>query len=322
MKILVTGCAGFIGSHLCEKLVDDGNEVVGIDNFDDFYSKDIKMKNLEKLNQLPGFVLRNVDISVKNDIEAIKDEFELVIHLAAKAGVRPSIEKPRSYIDTNIVGTQNILDLMLNRKVSKIIFASSSSIYGDSTVAPYSEDAIVDFPISPYAFTKKSCELMLYTYHHLYHINSVSLRFFTVYGPRQRPDLAINKFFTAIEKDEPIYVFGDGSTLRDYTFIGDIVKGIISSIRLINAGDKTYEIVNLGNNRPIELLTLIQKIEETIGKKAKLIYKEMQPGDVIMTCADTSKAGRLLNYQPETPIEKGLALYYQWRQSQRKQSAT
>ncbi len=316
MKIFVTGCAGFIGSHLCEKLIAEGNEVIGIDIFDDFYSKDIKLKNIESLNQSPNFILKEVDIRVKKDMESIKEGFELVIHLAAKAGVRPSIEKPLSYIETNITGTQNILDLMVERKISKIIFASSSSIYGDKTVAPYSESAVVDYPISPYAYTKKSCELMLHTYFHLYNINSVLLRFFTVYGPRQRPDLAINKFFTAIENNEPISVFGDGSTSRDYTFIADIVEGIMSSIEFITSGKNVYEIINLGNNKPTELLTIIQQIEEIVGKKANLEFKEMQPGDVIMTCADTTKALRLLNYHPETSMDKGLQVYYQWRQSQ------
>ena len=316
MKILVTGCAGFIGSHLCEKLVAEGHEVIGIDNFDDFYSKEFKSKNIESLNQSPNFVLRLIDIRLKEELDSIREEFELVIHLAAKAGVRPSIEKPENYIETNITGTQNILDLMLKRKVNKIVFASSSSIYGDNTVSPYSENAVVDFPISPYAFTKKSCELLLYTYFHLYKINSVLLRFFTVYGPRQRPDLAINKFFTAIEQDKPIFVFGDGSTARDYTFIADIIKGIMSSIDLIKKESAVYEIINLGNNRPTKLLSLIQKIEEVVGKKADLSFKEMQPGDVIMTCADTTKAGQLLNYSPETTLDNGLQLYYQWRQSQ------
>ncbi len=316
MKILVTGCAGFIGSHLCEKLIAEGNEVIGIDIFDDFYSKDIKLKNIESLNQSPNFILKEVDIRVKKDMESIKEEFELVIHLAAKAGVRPSIEKPLSYIETNITGTQNILDLMVERKISKIIFASSSSIYGDKTVAPYSESAVVDFPISPYAYTKKSCELMLHTYFHLYHINSVLLRFFTVYGPRQRPDLAINNFFTAIEENKPIFLFGDGSTSRDYTFIGDIIEGIMSSIGLITSRESVYEIINLGNNKPTGLLNLIQKIEEIIGKKAELVHKEMQPGDVIMTCADTTKALQLLNYTSQTSLDNGLHIYYQWRQSQ------
>lgn len=316
MKILVTGCAGFIGSHLCEKLVADGNEIIGVDNFDDFYSKEVKIKNIENLNQSPNFSLREIDIRLKEEVNSIKDEFELVIHLAAKAGVRPSIEKPGSYIETNITGTQNILDLMLRNRINKIVFASSSSIYGDNTVAPYSESAIVDYPISPYAFTKKSCELLLYTYFHLYKINSVLLRFFTVYGPRQRPDLAINKFFAAIEQSKPIFVFGDGSTARDYTYIADIIKGIMSSIELIKNADSVYEIINLGNNKPAKLLSLIQKIEEVVGKKADLSFKEMQPGDVFMTCADTTKAGQLLNYTPETSLDNGLRLYYQWRQSQ------
>lgn len=313
MKFLVTGCAGFIGSHLCEKLINNGHSVVGIDNFDNFYSKEHKLANLEDLQMSDHFRLYEVDIKSEVELNKIEEEFEIVIHLAAKAGVRPSIESPSSYIDTNITGTQNILNLMLKKGVNKIVFASSSSVYGDNTVAPYSESAVVDFPISPYAFTKKSGELMLFTHFHLYKISSVSLRFFTVYGPRQRPDLAINKFFRLIMNDEPISVFGDGSTMRDYTFIDDIIAGILSAVDYVWQQDPVYEIVNLGNSRPSKLLELINKIENTVGKKAILNFKDMQPGDVKMTCADTAKANALLRYEPKITLNEGLRLYYQWK---------
>lgn len=316
MRILVTGCAGFIGSHLCEQLIVAKHEVVGVDNFDPFYHKEIKVRNLGKLNDEPGFKFYNLDICSYKQLVSIQEEFDMVVHLAAKAGVRPSIEQPIAYIENNISGTQNILNLMLDRKVQKIVFASSSSVYGDKTIAPYSEKATVDFPISPYAFTKKSCELMLYTHYHLYNINSLSLRFFTVYGPKQRPDLAINKFFRSIQQGQPISIYGDGSTSRDYTYISDIISGIYASINLVSGKSDCYEIINLGNNKPIKLIDLIHKIENTIGKKAILNFTNMQPGDVIMTCADISKAQQLLEYYPHTSLDEGLRLYYQWLQTE------
>lgn len=315
MKILVTGCAGFIGSHLCERLIEQGDEVIGIDNFDAFYPKQIKWNNLSKLLENSRFSFHQVDIRKEEQLAIIGESFDIVVHLAAKAGVRPSIEQPEQYIETNITGTQNILNLMRNKGANKIVFASSSSVYGDKTPAPYPENAIVDFPISPYAFTKKSGELLLHTYYHLYKINTIALRFFTVYGPRQRPDLAINKFFSAIENNQPIHVFGDGSTSRDYTFIDDIINGITSAITLIKNNNNIYEIINLGNNKPTKLLDLIAKIEQVAGKKATLIFKDMQPGDVVMTCADTAKANQLLGYLPQTTMEEGLQRYYQWRES-------
>lgn len=316
MKILVTGCAGFIGSHLCERLIFDGHTVLGVDNFDPFYAKSIKLRNLEQLNRQQRFIFHKVDIRSAEQVQDISGAFDCVVHLAAKAGVRPSIEQPGAYIDTNIAGTHNVLNLMLRHKVNKMVFASSSSVYGDTTEVPYNESAAVDFPISPYAFTKKSCELMLYTYFHLYRISTVALRFFTVYGPRQRPDLAINKFFTAIENEKPVTVFGDGTTSRDYTFIGDIVEGIIRAIHLVETQSPVFEVINLGNNRPVPLIDLIRKIEKTVEKHAHLVYQEMQPGDVQMTCADISKARRLLDYIPTTPLEEGLRKYYDWRNQQ------
>ncbi len=313
MNILVTGCAGFIGSHLCERLVAAGHTVTGIDNFDGFYANGIKQKNLEGLLHEERFTFYKTDIRFETELAAINDDFEMVVHLAARAGVRPSIERPAEYIESNITGTQNIINLMRLRNLTKLVFASSSSVYGDKTEAPYRETAAVDFPISPYAFTKRSCELMLYTYFHLYQISSVALRFFTVYGPRQRPDLAINKFFTAIEAGQPIPVYGDGSTARDYTFVTDIVAGIERAIDRVASQGHMHEIINIGNSRPVTLLELIEKIEATIGRKATLQFNDMQPGDVVMTCADIQKAKRLLNYAPQVTLDEGLRRYYRWR---------
>jgi len=314
VKILITGCAGFIGSHVCEQLIKNSHTVIGIDNFDNFYDIEIKKTNLSWLIKQDNFKFYQIDITKTKELSELTETgVDVVVHLAAKAGVRPSIEKPLDYISVNITGTYNILNYMRTNNISKIVFASSSSVYGDSTPAPYKETATVDFPISPYAFTKKSGELLLYNFHHLYNFNTIMLRFFTVYGPRQRPDLAINKFFTAIENNEKIQVYGDGNTLRDYTYISDIVCGIIKSIELVSNSGPIYEIINLGNNKPTKLLDLIATIEKVVNKKALLEFIEMQAGDVKMTCADTSKALKLLNYTSSTLMEEGLKNYYAWR---------
>jgi len=312
MKFLVTGSAGFIGSHLCEALVKEGHTTVGIDNFDSFYAPVIKRSNLVNLLGNPLFRFYECDITDRKSLEQLKDNYDVVIHLAAKAGVRPSIEDPSGYIQTNIQGTQHILDLALECKVSKIVFASSSSVYGNNIKIPFSEKDDVGNPISPYAFTKRAGELMLYNYYHLYAINSISLRFFTVFGPRQRPDLAIHKFFKSIYNQTPISVFGDGSTYRDYTFVDDIVKGILEAVGLIIKQPNIYEIINIGNNNPVSLKELIQLIEKVTNKKANLQYKEMQPGDVTGTFADISKAAAMLSYHPATSMEEGLIKFNEW----------
>ena len=233
MQILVTGCAGFIGSSLCEKLIDEGHYIIGIDNFDPFYNRDIKEKNLVHLKSNKSFNFYEIDINNRDRLFNLTETFDVVIHLAAKAGIRPSILNPSEYLKVNIQGTLNVLDCMLSRDVRKIVFASSSSVYGDNSVSPFKENSNTDYPISPYAFTKKSCELLLYNYFNLYHFSSISLRFFTVYGPRQRPDLAIHKFLNAVLNDHPIIVYGDGNNSRDYTYITDTIDGIVKCMKFL-----------------------------------------------------------------------------------------
>ncbi len=313
MKILITGAAGFIGSHLSEKLLSLGHAVTGIDNFDPFYSKSIKQSNLEISLQSENFRFIPCDLSeIKNVLPGNENCFDLVIHLAAKAGVRPSIENPHSYIETNILGTFHLLEWMKNTGCRKLIFASSSSVYGNNKKIPFHESDSVDRPISPYALTKKSCELLNYNYYHLYDLSIINLRFFTVYGPRQRPDLAIHKFFDLIYNDKPIQLFGDGRTGRDYTFIGDTIQGICSSVERISKEQKIYETYNLGNSKPVLLKDLIEDIENIIGKKAIRKYLPMQEGDVDLTFADITLAKQMLGYSPSTPLHEGLLKFKEW----------
>jgi UDP-glucuronate 4-epimerase len=316
IKVLVTGVAGFIGSHLCERLLAGGDEVVGLDNFDPFYDPAIKRHNIEQALKSNSFELVEGDIRDKALIEKLfaAKRPDMVVHLAAKAGVRPSIEDPAGYADVNINGTVALLEAARKTGVSKFIFASSSSVYGNNTKVPFSEMDNVDHPISPYAATKKAGELLCYTYSHLFKIDVVCLRFFTVYGPRQRPDLAIHKFATLIEEGREIPVYGDGSMMRDFTYIDDIIDGITGAIR----NCKGYEIYNLGESRPIRLDTLIMRIEEALGKKARLKRMPEQPGDVQQTYADVSKAMKSLGYNPKTDIETGLARFVEWLRQSKK----
>ncbi len=312
MKILVTGCAGFIGSHLCEKLLSKNNSIIGIDNFDNFYSKKIKEDNLKGFIDNPNFTFYEADIRIKNDINNIDNNIDCVIHIAAKAGVRPSIIDPQGYIDTNITGTQNILEFMKLSGIKKMVFASSSSVYGNNKETPFRENMDVSKPVSPYAFTKKACELLNYTYHHLYEIDIINLRFFTVFGPRQRPDLAINKFARLISKGEEVPMFGDGSTFRDYTYIDDTLNGIIHSINYLLNNNNVFETLNLGNNRPVKLKEMILSIAEELDKPAKIKEYPMQPGDVNKTLADTEQAERILGYKSETSFRKGIQEFIKW----------
>jgi len=313
MRILVTGCAGFIGSHVCERLVERGIEVIGIDNYDPFYAREKKVKNIEELLKNPLFEFKEFSIVDKPGFASIDKPVDAIIHLAAKAGVRPSIAHPQSYIDTNITGTINIAEFALRNGINKIVFASSSSVYGNAAKAPFQEMSVTDAPISPYAFTKKSCELILYNFFHLYKISSVCLRFFTVYGPRQRPDLAINKFVSSILDGKQIDVYGDGSMSRDYTFISDTADGVLGALDLLMKNNLVYEIINLGNNKPYTVLELIQTIESVLNKKADLNFTAEQPGDVQITCANISKAQQLLNYQPKVKLAEGLSKFYDWK---------
>jgi nucleoside-diphosphate-sugar epimerase len=314
---LITGCAGFIGSHLSEKLLSEGHQVIGIDNFDPFYARCIKEKNLQTALKSTSFTFYEMDIASPKLWEQIHTEIDCVIHLAAKAGVRPSIEDPEGYIQTNIIGTQLLLSWMTKHQHKNLVFASSSSVYGNNKKIPFSETDNVDFPISPYAYTKKACEQMIYTYHHLYQINALCLRFFTVYGPRQRPDLAIHKFTHLMHEQQPITLFGDGSTARDYTYVEDTVNGILKSIQYL--GNKTevrvYEIINLGNNQPVELKVLVDELKIAAKREVQIQRLPMQPGDVDITYADIEKAKKLLGYQPNTSIRDGLKKFMDWYES-------
>ncbi|MBN1924690.1 MAG: GDP-mannose 4,6-dehydratase [Prolixibacteraceae bacterium] len=312
-KILVTGCAGFIGSHLCEKLLAQGHEIVGIDNFDPFYDVSVKKRNLDNFLSHPNFSFIEADLAER---ENLKDEFhegvDLIVHLAGKAGVRPSIEDPTGYIRANVTATQNILDMMKDRGIKKMAFASSSSVYGNTKETPFSETMDVSNPISPYAATKKTCELINYTSHHLYGLDIVNMRFFTVFGPRQRPDLAIHKFTKLIREGKEIPMFGDGSTARDYTFIEDTLQGITGAIDYLFQNTGVYEIVNLGNNQPVLLRDMIAAIYEATGEKPNIKQLPMQPGDVDITYADISKAQKLLGYQPKFDFKEGVKRFVEW----------
>ncbi|MBW7991602.1 MAG: SDR family NAD(P)-dependent oxidoreductase [Planctomycetes bacterium] len=306
--VLITGAAGFIGSHLCERLLDEGLSVVGIDNFDDFYDPQIKHHNISNCLKNNNFQLIEADIRDRTAMDKTVGGVEIIVHLAAKAGVRPSIAEPLLYSDVNINGTMVLLEAANKHKVGKFVFASSSSIYGNNKKVPFSEDDNVDFPISPYAATKKACELICHTYHHLYGIDLTCLRFFTVYGPRQRPDLAIYKFSKLIEQEKPIPVYGDGSMMRDFTYIDDIIDGIIAAMNKCEG----FNIYNLGESQPITVNDLISAIEKALGKTAIREYLPLQPGDVNRTFADITKAARELGYKPSTPIPDGLAKFTAW----------
>jgi UDP-glucuronate 4-epimerase len=309
MKAIVTGAAGFIGSHLCERLLGEGWAVVGVDDFDDFYDPQIKHRNIKSCLQNKRFQLVEADIRDAAGMNKTAGEgADVVVHLAARAGVRPSIEQPALYADVNVNGTVLLLEATRNNGIKKFIFASSSSVYGNNGKVPFSEEDNVDFPISPYAATKKAGELICHTYHHLYGISVTCLRYFTVYGPRQRPDLAIYKFTRLIEQGKPIPGSGNGSMMRDFTFIDDIIDGTMASINKC-AG---YNIYNLGESRPITVNDLIGEIEKALGKKAVIEYLPLQPGDVVRTYADVTKAGRDLGYAPNTDIGDGLKRFVEW----------
>lgn len=310
MNILVTGAAGFIGSHVCEHFIKLGHSVIGLDNFDSFYPIEFKAQNLEDLNKSTRFQFYEADIRDKKGLDDIFRDanIEVVIHLAAKAGVRPSIESIEEYYDVNVNGTVNLLESMRKNGVKKMLFASSSSIYGNNGKVPFSETDPVDNPISPYASTKKSGELLCHVYHHLYNFDITCLRFFTVFGPRQRPDLAIHKFTRLIEEEKPIPFYGDGSTSRDYTYIADIVDGINCAINHL----KGYQIFNLGESTVITLNQLVRTIENTLNKKAILNKQPMQPGDVNKTYADISRAKSEIGYNPKFDFETGIKEFVEW----------
>ena len=310
---VITGGAGFIGSNLVKALLiqNTGIKITCIDNFDPFYSIVIKQNNIKEFNNNGGFRLLNLDIaetSVATLCNLVTEPVDAIIHLAAKAGVRPSILNPVAYQHTNILGTQLMLDFAKQKDIKQFVFASSSSVYGVNNHFPWKEDEQL-LPISPYAMTKLAGEMLGHVYSHLYGIRFIALRFFTVFGPGQRPDLAIHKFVKALHMGQPISMYGDGSTSRDYTYIDDIVNGVISSI---DYNKSQFEILNLGNNYSISLKELINTIEEVTGKKATIEQLTEQSGDVSKTFADISKAKELLHYNPQTKLEDGIKKFYNW----------
>ena len=315
--ILVTGGAGFIGSHLCERLLSDGVKVICLDNFDSFYDPDIKIKNAEGMTKKfqDLFELVTGDIRNPDHLKGIfqKNRVDFVIHLAARAGVRPSIADPLLYQDVNIRGTIVLLEACKAYKIKNFIFASSSSVYGENQRVPFTEEDLDIQPISPYGATKRSGELLCYSYHHLYGMNIACLRIFTAYGPRQRPEMAIHKFTRLIDRGEKIPIYGDASSQRDYTYIDDLIEGILGVIRY----HKGFEIYNLGESQTTSLIELIKLIEGAFVKKADIEMLELQPGDVSVTYADITKAKRMLKYRPKVKMEEGIKRFVEWYRAQR-----
>lgn len=314
--ILLTGGAGFIGSHTAEALLRRGDRVLIVDNLDEFYDPARKRANLEEIGRAGRFDFEELDIAEYEPLRALiqRTRPSVIVHLAARAGVRPSIEQPRLYERVNVQATVNLLECCREFPLGRFIFGSSSSVYGATSRAPFSEDQVELRPISPYAASKLAGELYCYTYAHLFHIECVCLRFFTVYGPRQRPDLAIHKFTSLLEAGKPLPIFGDGSTGRDYTFVDDIVAGLLAALNWKGLADHPvpFDIFNLGNSHPVKLRQLVAALESTTGRKAAIQQLPDQPGDVPLTWADVSKAGRLLAYTPKTSLEEGLKRFVAW----------
>lgn len=342
LNIVVTGGAGFIGSHLIDRLLADGHTVTNIDNFDPFYPREVKERNIEGHTGHKNYTLVEADIrDLDAMMSAVPDNTDVIVHLAAKAGVRPSIEDPVTYQEVNVTGTQNMLEVAKEKGIKQFVFASSSSVYGKNPNVPWREDDHVLQPISPYASTKVSGELLGHVYSHLYDIRFLALRFFTVYGPRQRPDLAIHKFTRLILENKPISMYGDGTSRRDYTYIDDIVEGLVKAISFIqgippfgepvptlregtkggggvdsnrfNSNNSLYEIINLGNNQTVSLSEMIETIESALDTKAEIDRQPMQPGDVEQTWAYTGKVNELLGFKPETEFEAGVKSFAEWK---------
>lgn len=333
---LVTGGAGFIGSTLSERILKAGNKVIALDNFNDFYDYKIKIDNvlevnnknldikydkkedniraLKKMVDSERYKLEYVDIRDLNELERVfkEEKIDIVIHLAGLGGVRPSIENPLLYEEVNVRGTNNIFEIMRKTGVKKILAASSSSVYGNNENVPFKETDVVDFAISPYAASKKANEVLAYTYHYLFNIDAIMLRFFTVFGPRQRPDLAIYKFTKLIDEKKEIPFFGDGNTSRDYTYVDDIVKGIMLLANYVENNSKIYEVVNIGGNDPISLKEMVEVIEEALGKEARINILPMQPGDVNRTYADLTKIRNLVGYKADNTFQQGIKKFVKW----------
>lgn len=310
MRVLVTGGAGFIGSHLVERLLEEQHAVICLDNFDSFYDPAIKRKNLHQALEYPGFELVEGDFRDQDLLDRLFRQTtpELVIHLGARAGVRPSIDDPSLYYDVNVTGSLRLLEAMRKHGVERALIASSSSVYGNNRKVPFAETDPVDHPISPYAATKKAVELMSHTWHHLWGMKIAQLRFFTVYGPRQRPEMAIHKFTRLIADDQPLPFFGDGSSQRDYTYIDDIIDGIICVMQ----SDFSFDIINLGESETNSLTRLVELIGNELGRKANLKVLPQQPGDVDITFADITHARRQYGYNPTTPLADGIRKFTEW----------
>jgi UDP-glucuronate 4-epimerase len=310
MNILVTGAAGFIGSHLSGRLLARKDRVFALDNLNDYYDPKIKKRNLAALLDSPKMNFKKGDILDAGLLEEIfsSHKFDVIVHLAARAGVRPSLEQPILYEEVNCRGTLNLLEASRKHGIKRFVFASSSSVYGNVKKIPFREDARIDRPVSPYAATKAAGELYCHNFHHLYGISVTALRFFTVYGPRQRPDMAIHKFTKLIDQGKPIPFYGNGRTERDYTYVSDIIDGVVAAIDR----DLGFEIVNLGESRTTSLTELVGIIETCLGKEAKLKKLPMQAGDVLRTCADISKAKHLLGYNPHTKVKDGVKRFVEW----------
>ncbi len=315
MRILITGGAGFIGSHLAERLIGEGHEIAIVDDLNGYYSPELKRDNLAGIGQAGPFEFVHGDVRDEERMDRLfRDrKFEAVVHLAARAGVRPSLEEPLLYESVNVHGTMVLLEASRKHGVKKFVFASSSSIYGVANHSPFREDDWNTMPISPYAATKMAGEKIGYVYSHLYGLPVTCLRFFTVYGPRQRPDLAIRKFTSWIDAGRPIPVYGDGSSSRDYTYVDDTVQGIVAALR----HDALYDVFNLGNSSPVSLTKLIGLIELNLGKRAIIQRMADQPGDVPTTCADISKAEKQLGYRPGTPLAEGIRKFVEWHRARK-----
>ena len=309
MRILVTGGAGFIGSHLVEKLLRDGHDVVILDDFNDFYDPEIKRENIAPVSR--EVAIHQIDLRDSVAVRSLfrSEKFDAIAHLAARAGVRPSIQQPQLYYDTNVIGTLHLLEAARVTGVQRFVFASSSSVYGIGRTTPFSEDLHLTQTISPYAASKIAGEFLCSTYSHLYQLRVLALRYFTVYGPRQRPDLAIHRFTRRIHFGKAIDQFGDGTTRRDYTYIDDIIQGTMAALKYDGA---LFDVFNLGESETIQLSDLIAAIESALGKKATINHLPEQPGDVPLTCADISKARRLLGYDPKTAFAEGLPRFVNW----------
>jgi UDP-glucuronate 4-epimerase len=311
-KVLVTGAAGFIGSHLVEALVSQGDEVVGVDNFDGFYPRAMKERNLAEVGARPGFYFWEHDMLDVAAVRARLTPDTVVVHLAAKAGVRPSLADPVGYARANVTGTAAVLEAARQAGVSRIVFGSSSSVYGDSTPVPFREDAVAVAPVSPYAATKRAGELFLASVAPIYGFRAASLRFFTVYGPRQRPDLAIHAFTRKMVEGRTLTLFGDGTQARDYTYCQDIIAGVLSAIRWTETAPVGVDTFNLGGNRSISTGDMVAEIAAAVGIEPKIEWAPMQPGDVQRTAADLTKSGSVLGYMPKTPFREGVRRFVQW----------